>query len=212
MTHSRLARSLVPAILAALVPLAPLVAEARQAPAAAAACSKVWVGQETSIEQFLASGKVVKMEAVPIGVTKPQRAYLEPGPVNRFAWKALAPARRSGYMESYKAEIAAYQLDLLLDMHMVPPIVERKVDGLMGAAVLWIEDTKGWDLKKPVQGPEPAWSRQISRMKLFDQLIGEHRPQPGQSHLRRRLAPVPHRSLPRLHAAQVPRRHRRARA
>ena len=27
-------------------------------------------------------------------------------------------------------------------------------------------------MKKPVQGPEPRWSKQISRMKLFDQLIG----------------------------------------
>ena len=90
----------------------------------------------------------------------------------RFAWKALPPQRRSGFRESYKAEIAAYHLDRLLDMHMVPPVVERKVDGMVGAAVLWIEDTKGWDMKKPVQGPEPAWSRQVSRMKLFDLLIG----------------------------------------
>ncbi len=63
-------------------------------------------------------------------------------------------------------------MDQLLDMHMVPPVVERTVEGKIGAAVLWIENTKGWDMKKPVQGPEPRWSKQISRMKLFDQLIG----------------------------------------
>ena len=79
--------------------------------------------------------------------------------------------RRGGYNESYKAEIAAYELDRLLDMHMVPPVVERQVEGRIGAAVLWIEQTKGWDMNKPIQGPEPRWSRQVSRMKLFDQLI-----------------------------------------
>jgi hypothetical protein len=167
--HTRLARCLVSAVLAVLVPLA---VEARQAASPAATCSRQWVGQEAAIEAFLTSGKVTRMEAVPVGVTKPQRGYFEPGPVARFAWKALPPQRKAGYRESYKAEIAAYQLDLLLDMHMVPPTVERTIDGKIGAAVLWIEDIKGWDMKNPVKGPEPAWTREISRMKLFDLLIG----------------------------------------
>jgi hypothetical protein len=169
MLHIGLTRHVAAAVLAVLVPV---VAHAQAVAPAALACSRLWVGQETEIERFLASGKVTRMEAVPIGVTKPQRAYLEPGPVARFAWKQLPPQRRSGFRESYKAEIAAYQLDRLLDMHMVPPVVERKVDAQIGAAVLWIEETKGWDMKKPVKGPEPEWSRQISRMKLFDLLIG----------------------------------------
>jgi hypothetical protein len=45
-------------------------------------------------------------------------------------------------MESYKAEIAAYKLDRMLDMHMVPPIIERKIEGKNGAAVFWIENTR----------------------------------------------------------------------
>jgi hypothetical protein len=138
----------------------------------AASCSRTWLGHELEIEQALTNGAIVRMEAVPIGVTKPQRGYLAAGsPVARFAWKALPPQRRAGYNESYKAEIAAYHLDRLLDMHMVPPVVERQIEGRIGAAVLWIEQTKGWDMKKPIQGPEPQWSRQVSRMKLFDQLI-----------------------------------------
>lgn len=167
MTHRRLAAL----VLVTLVVVARSDLHGGQG-AAAAACSRSWVGKEADIEAFLAAGKITRMEAVPIGVTKPQRGYLEPGPVARFAWKQLPPGRRNGFMENYKAEIAAYQLDRLLDLHMVPPVVERTVDGKIGAAVLWIEDTKGWDMKKPVQGPEPGWSKQISRMKLFDQLIG----------------------------------------
>ena len=100
-------------------------------------CSLVWAGHEPEIEKMLAEGKVLKLEDVPIGVTKPQRATLEGAPV-RFAWKPLRPGYSKGFMESYKAEIAAYKFDRLLGLNMVPPIVERKIDGRYGAAVMWI--------------------------------------------------------------------------
>lgn len=135
-------------------------------------CSLTWAGHEHEIEKFMVEGKVEKMEAVPIGVTKPQRAVLEPGgPVARFAWKALNPGYSKGYMESYKAEIAAYKFDRMLGLHMVPPIVERTINGRKGAAVFWIDNAKGWSIEKPPQGPEPTWSIQLTRMKMFDQLI-----------------------------------------
>jgi len=136
------------------------------------ACSLVWAGREDEIERFLLEGKIAKMESVPIGVTKPLRAVLEPGgPASRFAWKQLTPGYSKGYMESYKAEIAAYKFDRMLDLHMVPPIVERTIDSKKGAAVFWIENTKGWSVTHPPQGPEPKWSIQLTRMKMFDQLI-----------------------------------------
>ncbi len=133
-------------------------------------CSLIWAGHESELEKLLVEGKVAKMEAVPIGVTKPQRATLEDAPV-RFAWKPLTPGYSKGFMESYKAEIAAYKLDRMLGLNMVPPIVERKMDGKNGAAVLWIENVRGWSVEKPPQGPEPKWSIQLTRMKMFDQLI-----------------------------------------
>ena len=132
-------------------------------------CSLVWPGFEDQIEKDLTDGKILKMEDVPIGVTKPQRATLEDGP--RFAWKPLTPGYNKGFMESYRAEIAAYKLDRALDLHMVPPIVERTVQNKTGAAVYWIENTKGWSVANPPQGPEPLWSMQLTRMKMFDLLI-----------------------------------------
>lgn len=168
----------LPLLAAGLLAATVTSALARQAvpaakPAAAASqCARLWTGQEAAIERHLATAPVVTMEAVPIGVTKPQRGTFAPGgPAARFAWKALPPSRRNGFPESYKAEIAAYQLDRLLGMDMVPPVVERTIDGKVGAAVYWIEHTTGWNKDKPAQGPEPEWSKQISRMKLFDQLI-----------------------------------------
>jgi hypothetical protein len=149
------------------------VAAGAQTAATPAHCSRAWLGHEAEIEAALITGAVSRLEAVPIGVTKPQRGYLpEGGAAKRFAWKALPPQRRGGYMESYKAEIAAYQLDRLLELGMVPPAVERTIEGTLGAAILWVEGTTGWNKDAPPRGPEPAWSKQISRMKLFDQLIG----------------------------------------
>jgi hypothetical protein len=153
---------------------APLVRASDRAAeqAAAAACSLNWVGHEEEFETALRDGKIAKLETVPIGVTKPQRGYLEGGPVARFAWKALTPGYKAGFMESYKAEIAAYKMDQMLELHRVPPMVERKIDGKVGVVVYWIENTKGWDAKSPPRGPEPNWSREIVRMKMLDLLIG----------------------------------------
>jgi hypothetical protein len=161
-----------PAFIAALALVLSATTVSAQVAAAAvdpAKCSLVWPGFEPQLEELLVSGKVMKMESIPIGVTKPQRATLENG--SRFAWKPLRPGFNKGYMESYKAEVAAYKLDRLLDLHMVPPIVERRMDGLTGAAVLWVENTKGWSVAEPPKGPEPMWSRQLTRMKMFDLLI-----------------------------------------
>ena len=139
---------------------------------AVAACSRTWLGHEAEFERALAAGVVTRMEDVPIGVTKPRRARVEPpAPVASFAWKAIAPGRRKGYFESYKSEIAAYELDKMIGLNMVPPAVEREINGEKGAAVYWISGTTGWDVKNPPKGPDPLWSRQLTRMKMFDLLI-----------------------------------------
>jgi hypothetical protein len=135
-------------------------------------CSATWLGHESAIEDYLRSANVTKFDVVPIGVTKPQRAQFEPGgPVSSAAWKPLRPSYRGGFRESYKAELAAYALDRLLGMHMVPPVVERKLQSNSGALVYWIDNVHAWDIKKPPTGPEPRWGQQVSRMRLFDQLI-----------------------------------------
>lgn len=163
----------VPRLLAvALLATAAAPAAAQPSPSAPA-CSLVRAGHVAAIETALRTAAVTRLEAQPIGVTKPQRGYFAPGaPAEHFAWKVLPPARQNGYRESYKAEIAAYHLDRLLELGMVPPAVEREIDGKVGAAVLWIEHSNGWNKEQPPRGPEPRWSKQLSRMKLFDLLIG----------------------------------------
>jgi hypothetical protein len=159
----------------ALAALAAAAPGARQ-PAAppADACARTWIGHEAEYEAYLRTAKIEKIEDIPLGVTKPQRAFLAPGgPFNSMAWKPLRPGLYDGAWESYKSEIAAYELDKLLELHMTPPAVERQVDGVYGAAIMWIAPVTMWrDLKREKRPTGNRWTFQIIRQRMFDNLIG----------------------------------------
>jgi len=142
-------------------------------PASAAASAKSWLGREAAIEAHLRAAEVTKLEAIGTGVTRPQRAYLQPAaPVASLVWKPLAPGRRGGHWESYKSEIAAYELDRLLQLHMVPPAVERRIGDDAGAAIMWLEGPRSVKQAGGHVPSGPIWGGAIRRMKMFDNLIG----------------------------------------
>lgn len=141
--------------------------------AAPTASARTWVGRERLIEEHLKNAEVTSLEDIGTGVTRPRLAHLKPAdPVDRLVWKVLPPGKRRGYRESYKSEIAAYELDKLLNMKVVPPAVERQVDGETGAAVMWLEGLRS---VKEMGGKMPsgsAWGGPIRQMLMFDNLIG----------------------------------------
>ena len=135
-------------------------------------CANIWQGHNAEIEEFMRTAKVEKVADIPIGVTRPRRAYVAAGgPAASFAWKALRPSMQNGYFESYKSEIAAYEIDKMLGLNMVPVVVERVVNNDTGAAVLWLEGVRSWETVLPLPKP-PAWNQELARMKMFDDLIG----------------------------------------
>jgi hypothetical protein len=137
------------------------------------ASAKTWVGHGAEIERHLESAEIVRMEAIGTGVTKPQRAHLEPPtPFESLVWKPLAPGMRGGYQESYKSEIAAYELDKLLVLNMVPPAVERRIDGDAGAAIMWLDGTKSVKETGGKVPTGPQFGRPLRLMQMFDNLIG----------------------------------------
>ena len=143
--------------------------QAQVAPAAASA--KIWLGRNAEFEEFIRTAPFIKVSEVPIGVTRPKRGYFAPGGlVESAAWKILPPGRPAGYWESYKSEIAAYELDKLLGMDMVPPAVEKRVQGELGAAILWVTPVRSWKAVESLPKPD-KWNRQAVRMKMFDNLI-----------------------------------------
>jgi len=149
--------------------------------------AKTWIGKAAEYEEYLRTAEVVKMEDIGVGVTHPHRAYLKPGgPFESMAWKPIKPGRYEGFQESYKSEIAAYEIDKLLELNMVPPTVERTIKGETGAAIMWCSPTKNFKEMGSKGGVPPAppryaatWSHQISRAKLFDNLIGNVDPNLG---------------------------------
>jgi hypothetical protein len=159
-----------------------------QAPAPVNA--KTWLQDPKTIEEYLKSAEVVRLEDLKVGVTKPRQGQLAPGgPVSSIAWKAIRPGRYNGFWESYKNEIAAYELDKLLGLGMVPPTVEKKIKGEVGAAIMWVSPTESFKqmggipgqkgVKMPPPAQAPAWNRQITRAKMFDDLIGNIDPNLG---------------------------------
>ena len=94
-------------------------------------------------------------------------------PSPRMAWRPLPPGVYRGFWESYKAEIAAYELDKLLKLDMVPPTVERQLQGNKGAAQLWVENVFGLKAgASPGESNRADWEDQLVRMTMFDDLIG----------------------------------------
>jgi hypothetical protein len=170
--------------LAIWLTMIPVAAAAQATAATAETSAKTWLHQRDRIEEYLKTAEVVGMEELKVGVTRPRRATLAPGgPVGAIAWKVVPPGRSSGYWESYKSEIASYELDKLLGLDMVPPTVEKRVKGDLGAAVMWCDGVKSFKDMGGVPTPPSryigAWVRQLSRAKMFDNLIGNLDPNMG---------------------------------
>ncbi len=142
-------------------------AVAGQEPAASA---KSWVGRQQEIEDYLKTAEIVDMSEIGIGVTNPMQATLAPGgPVASISWKPGTPG------ESYKAEIAAYELDKLLGLNMVPVTVEKRVNGDVGSAKMWVTPTQSFEQlggpPTPPGGRVGMWNLQLIRAAMFDCLI-----------------------------------------
>ncbi|MDP6580305.1 MAG: hypothetical protein QF681_06590 [Vicinamibacterales bacterium] len=139
--------------------------------------AKTWPGREAEIEAHMKTAEILGLEDIPVGVTNPKSASLAPGgPVDKFAWKPLKPGIQRGHFESYKAEIAAYELDKLLALGMVPVKVERRIRGELGAAIMWVSPAQSFkDLGGGVPSPPNRyrgyWTIQMIRARMFDNLI-----------------------------------------
>lgn len=133
--------------------------------------AKIWLGRYEEIEDYLRAAECERMEVLNPSMT---RCTLRAGgPVARMAWRPLPPGVHRGFRESSKTEIAGYELDKLLKMDMVPPTVERQLDGITGSAQLWVENvTDSRTDASPAEQNRAGWENQLVRMTMFDNLIG----------------------------------------
>jgi hypothetical protein len=152
---------------------APQAAAPAPAPAAQPTGAKVWIGRYAEYEEFLKSAPIESLGSIPIGVLHPKHAFFVKGGLAAGgALKHIPPGRQSGFWESYKSEIAAYRLDRVLGMDMVPPTVERRAGGDLGSLQLWVENTKLLkDVDQSKVSSSPPWMKQVCRQRTFDNLI-----------------------------------------
>jgi hypothetical protein len=148
--------------------------------------AKTWIGRHGEFEEFLrTSPPAGPLQKIPVGVTSPMKVTLaKGGPIEAAAWKPIRPGwYPSGFYESYKAEVAAYEIDKLIGLDMVPPTVERRIDGEVGAAVMWVAGVTTFaELGQDVRAPREhaaRWNWQLVRAMMFDNLIGNLDPNLG---------------------------------
>jgi len=102
------------------------------------------------LEDFLRTAEVVKIEDVGSGITRPKRLTLARDGITHHAiFKTVdfetteisfTTKFESGFKDSYAFEVAAYRVDRLLGVGLVPVTILRTVGGETGSVQYWIEN------------------------------------------------------------------------
>ena len=136
------------------------------------------LGEREKWEKFLQESEVTKSEQPWKDIearTNPWRLTLESnGVTHRAIWKD-AQGRMRGFIENWKWEIAAYRLDKYLGLNMVPPTVERKLNGKSGSCQFYLENTptlKDIEKKKKPSYKIYPFNLALFKQRAFDNLIG----------------------------------------
>lgn len=125
----------------------------------------LWPNRE-AIEYFLREADVTHREEIGKGVTNPEKVTLELDGVVRHAIFKRVDRKH----DNWRYEVAAYELDKLLGLGMVPPTVKRTIGGRRGCLQLWVTGTVIHEYEGEIPDMK-QWRDQVSIMWLFDDLI-----------------------------------------
>ena len=145
--------------------------------------SATWSDAEK--ETFLLTAKVVKTRKVSTSITGTRRATLFDGSVTHDAsvqsidvFKATYTTPRGrelNFRDSYKYNIAAYRLDRLLNLHMIPVSVKRKIKRKKAAVTWWVDQVKMMErarYEQKIKAPNLAqWNDQMYQVRIFNELV-----------------------------------------
>ena len=113
---------------------------------------ELWKKSDAELEDFLRNGEVLASEDIGTGVTKPKRLTLRRGNFEDYAAfknEDTAPglersvrytSRTHNDSDRYQYDPAAYRLDRMINLQMVPVSVIRSIDDTEGAVSAWIPD------------------------------------------------------------------------
>jgi hypothetical protein len=153
-------------LVSAVLGVLPALARAQQPPAASSLVT--WDAREA----FLATARVATDP--PMDGRSSWRAVLDDGTRKHDASVVTedgsGPTRRN-----YRFNVAAYELDKLLGLNLVPPTVERTVNGRPASVIWWLDDfamNEADRRRKRIDPPDQdAWDRQVQAVRVFDELI-----------------------------------------
>jgi len=138
------------------------------------------------IKQFLQTAEVIKSKAASKGVTHTSRLTLSNGTITHDASFQPIDEHRTtkefdsgrvefDFVDSYKYNIAAYQLAELVGLdNMLPVYVERKWQGQTGSLSWWlpVKMDEAERFAKKIQPPDQdKWNKQMYRIRVFDELV-----------------------------------------
>jgi hypothetical protein len=129
---------------------------------------------ETRAEQEMFLAKAPIVTEAPADGRPSWRASLDNGTRKHDAAVETAdgsdPTRRD-----YRFNVAAYELDKLLGLNLVPPVAERSVSGRQASLTWWVDDFAMNELdrrRKAIAPPDAQdWNRQLQAVRIFDELI-----------------------------------------
>lgn len=139
----------------------------------------------TQIERFLKTADVILIEDIHQGITKPKRVTLQQGNITlRAIFKTYTTQikYRKGFSQTalinradrYQYELAAYRLDQMLDLNMVPITVSRRYKNQWGIFQLWVENSvvlKSIYERDSHELEQCNYKQQHAYMYIFDSLI-----------------------------------------
>jgi len=138
------------------------------------------------IKQFLVTAEVVAIKESSKGATHPAKltlsngtmthdASFQPIDVHKPEMKLESGATVINFIDSYKFNIAAYDLAELVGMDdMLPVYVERRWQGHLGSLSWWlpVKMDEQDRVAKKIDPPDPeAWNRQMYKIRVFDELV-----------------------------------------
>jgi hypothetical protein len=139
-----------------------------------------------AMERFLLKAEIVATKDTEKGITDSRRATLSDGQIKhdvhiqtvdifQHMFKPATGAPQLNFRDTYRYNIAAYRLALLLGLDNVPMAVERNFRGATGAFSWWVDDVLMDDAGR-LKGTPSHWrststAGQIHVMRVFDALI-----------------------------------------
>lgn len=129
-------------------------------------------------EAFLRDAEIIDSEQMSASdaVTEPYKLTLSLDGKTRHALWKNPQGRVKGFVEGWKYEIAAYELDKYLGTDMVPPTVAKRFKGSLGSAQLWIDIWIDFE-KMTKQALDPPgnkidnFNKRVYLQRAFDNLI-----------------------------------------